>query len=145
MDHHDFTRPYAAPKIPEENDWPTQADDGYLGEARVVLAGRAIAWFRTAWLVFTSSTMHCEDCWRAGHHAAGGPLRHMLLPVLLLALAALAATLLESVSGPVPAYAMLAVGFSWIMAAMVAAARKANAAARNLHPENQHPDAQLPR
>lgn len=93
----------------------------------------------------TSSTMHCEDCWRAGHHAAGGPLRHMLLPVLLLALAALAATLLESVSGPVPAYAMLAVGFSWIMAAMVAAARKANAAARNLHPENQHPDAQLPR
>lgn len=93
----------------------------------------------------TSSTMHCEDCWRAGHHAAAGPLRHMLPPVLLLALAALAATLLESVSGPVPAYAMLAVGFSWIMAAMVAAAHKANAAARNLHPENQHPDAQLPR
>lgn len=52
MDHHDFTRPYAAPKIPAENDWPTQADDGYLGEARVVPAGRAIAWFRTAWLVF---------------------------------------------------------------------------------------------
>lgn len=93
----------------------------------------------------TSSTMHCEDCWRAGHHAAAGPLRRMLPPVLLLALAALAATLLESVSGPVPAYAMLAVGFSWIMAAMVAAAHKANAAARNLHPENQHPDAQLPR
>lgn len=93
----------------------------------------------------TSSTMHCEDCWRAGHHAAAGPLRHMLLPVLLLALAALAATLLEPVSGPVLAYTMLAVGFIWIMAAMVAAARKANAAARKLHPENQHSEAQLPR
>lgn len=93
----------------------------------------------------TSATMHCEECWDAGHRAAGAPLRRMRLPVALLGLAALPAALLESVIGPAPAWIAVIAGWAWAMAAVFVALRAANAAARELHPAGSLSGTRRPR